>query len=281
MNCETKQYYKYRPLLLNGDPHPFTASLFERRELWFASPSDFNDPFDCNLRLHVDDSTDEEWCSYIDLMMKENPKAKPNLEQVKAGRLWRVNREMTKGIGDKTQALNYSKSSVFCLARRADSIPMFSYYADSHRGVAIEFSFSNRNVPCGVNYLNSITAPGSGGSGVVFSEVLYPEKYPELNYHRLYGSEQLLKSIIFTKHHEWSHEYEYRIFRRGVPASAVSFDPAILTGVVFGCKAGDAETAMVKCWLNEWPTKVVLSKSKVSTDSFSLKTEPFDDVGGQ
>lgn len=280
MTSENRKYYKYRPLRQDGDAHPFTASIFEKRELWFSSPADFNDPFDCNLRLHVDDSTDDEWIAYIDLMMKESPEDRASLEIVKKGKLWRSSPEMTRGIGDSTQKLNYNDSSVFCLAKTAESIPMFSYYADSHKGVAIEFSFSNRNVPCGLNYLDTIASSGADRSGVVFSDVLYPNEYPELNYHRLYGSDQLLKNIIFTKHYEWRHEREYRIFRRNIRASSVVFDPEILTGVVFGCKAEDSEIELVRGWLAEWPTPVALSRSKVSSKSFTLESEVFDQVGG-
>ena len=123
MNSEVKRYYKYRPLLQGIDEHPFTASIFEKRELWFSAPSEFNDPFDCNLRLHVDDSTDEEWIAYIDLMMKESPGERAALESFKEGKLWRSNPEVGRGIGDATQKLNYNDSSVFCLAKTSDSNP--------------------------------------------------------------------------------------------------------------------------------------------------------------
>lgn len=280
MNSEVKKYYKYRPLRQGADPHPFTASIFEKQELWFSAPKEFNDPFDCNLRLHVNDSTDDEWIKYIDLMIYQNPRSRTNLEAAKNGKLWKVNPSMTTGIGASTQELNYYRSSVFCLSKKPDSIPMFSYYADSHRGVAVEFSFSNLNVPCGVNYLNSVISSGGTRSGVVFNDVLYPDGYPELNYHRLYDTPELLNNIIFAKHHEWRHEQEYRIFRRAIPASTVNFETSLLTGVVFGCKSTAENVDLVKGWLARWPTPVTLSKTTVSASSFSLEIEEFDRVGG-
>lgn len=280
MNSEVKKYYKYRPLRQGADPHPFTASIFEKRELWFSAPKEFNDPFDCNLRLHVNDSTDEEWISYIDLMIDQNPSMRPKLEITKNGKLWKVNPSMTAGIGEGTQELNYHKSSVFCLSKKPDSIPMFSYYADSHKGVAIEFSFSNLNVPCGVDYLSSVISRGGTRSGVVFNDVVYPESYPELNYHRLYDRPELLQNIIFAKHHEWRHEQEYRIFRRAIPASTVNFEHGLLTGVVFGCKSTVEDVDLVKGWLAGWPAPVTLSKTSVSSTSFSLEIEEFDRMGG-
>ena len=187
---------------------------------------------------------------------------------------------MMANIGADTQELNYHKSSVFCLSKKPDSIPMFSYYADSHRGVALEFSFSNLNVPCGVDYLSSISSSGGTRSGVTFGDVLYPDGYPELNYHRLYDSPKLVENIIFSKHHEWRHEQEYRIFRRAIPASTVGFEPGLLTGVVFGCKSTIEDVDLVKGWLAGWATSVSLSKAVVSSSSFSLEIEEFDRIGG-
>ena len=56
--------------------------------------------------------------------------------------------------------------------------------------------------------------------------------------------------------------------------------PEILTGVVFGCKAEDADIELVRKWLADWPTPVALSMSKISTKGFDLETEVFDQVGG-
>src|SRR5258708_26800492 len=88
------QYYKYRPLYTPGSGggklvQPFTELIFVKAEIFYGGPADFNDPFDCNLRTHVDSSTDAEWEAYCDEMMAITPASRANLLQVKNGHLHR------------------------------------------------------------------------------------------------------------------------------------------------------------------------------------------------
>lgn len=280
-----RTFYKYRPLYRIGptgkeEPHPFTQSIFEKAEIWYSAPKDFNDPYDCNLKLHVDDSTDSEWEVYLDNLMYQYPDAKPNLMKVKAKKVWRLDRTFVESIGKLQHEENYQQSSVYCLSKKANSIPMFSYYSDSHRGIAIEFQFADYEVPCGIP-CGDIRRPDFWYERkIVFRDVEYPPGFPELNYHRLYGSDQLLKSIIFTKHHEWAHEEEFRIFRRRIPAASVQFERKLLTRVVFGCKTTQAEVDLVKGWIVDWPTDVMLSKAETAKDRFELVINDFELIKG-
>jgi hypothetical protein len=280
MSIVNEKYYKYRPLYTpDGKEHPFTASIIEKAELWFSAPKDFNDPFDCNLRLHVNDSTDEEWEGYMDDMMRAYPADRRNLEIAKKQKIWRKGPDALK-IGEKTWKENYERSSVFCLSKKANSIPMFSYYADCHRGIAIEFEFSSHSVPCGVDYISALMADSKASTGIVFRDVEYPPAFPELNYHRLYNTPQLLVSMIFTKHHEWQHEEEYRIFRKGIPASSVVFEKKLIPKIVFGCRTEQRDVDLVTKWLAGWPTDVILSKATQRNDSFDLDVVDFDLIKG-
>lgn len=279
-----KQYYKYRPLYTPGNGggrviHPFTESIFTKAEIYYAAPVDFNDPFDCNLRTHVIDSTDAEWEAYIDELIAQNPESEPQLLNVKTKKEWKMNPVFAANCGKDQQTIHYVESSVFCLAKKGNSTPMFSYYADGHTGIAIEFSFSDQEVPCGFGFLPTGTAAPYDGK-VVFRDVEYPTPFPELNYHRLRNTDKLVRHLLFTKSREWSHEEEFRIFRRKVPKSAVSFDRKLLTRIVFGCKAKSIDIDIVKNWLKGWPSDVLLSRAQPATDRFELIVTDFDVVKG-
>lgn len=276
-------YYKYRPLYHIGakgilEPHPFTQSIFEKAEIYYSAPKNFNDPFDCHLKLHVDDSTDAEWERYYDLLGIQYPDQRAIIEAIKSNKRWRTDPRLAEGIGKDKQREIYEESSVFCLSKKCNSIPMFSYYADSHRGISIEFRFSDLEVPCGFPF-GDLSRPDTWyGRKVIFRDVEYPPAFPELNYHRVYGTDKIVRSLMFTKHHEWSHEEEFRIFRRKVTASSVQFERNLLTRVIFGCRSGDAEVNMVKGWLAGWPSDVVLSKAETATDQFELRIKDFETV---
>ena len=283
MSNDPAKYYKYRPLYRIGkkgrEVDPSTEMIFNNASLWYSLPSKFNDPYDCNLRLHANDSTDKEWMQYIDGQLREKPASHfPHdhkvLKKTKKEKLWKTNPSISKNIGHGTLEMNRERSSVLCLSRRGNSIPMFSYYANSHSGIAIEFTFSDKNVPCDIEYILN------PHSGIIFGDVEYHKVFPELNYHRLYGSDRLVKHIIFSKHHEWEHEDEYRIFRRGTMPSAVPFDSGILTRVVFGCKTEADDILLVKEWLKRWPTDVVLSRATEVSNKFELDIIDFDYAKG-
>src|SRR5437899_173708 len=129
-------YYKYRPLY-TLDSHGKkvaavnTESIFTRAQLYYSAPVDFNDPFDCNLRIHTNGSTDADWEAHLDelIAIVSNPTVRVILSQHKASKSW--NRiPQFKDLGKKQRQEHYVDSSVLCLSNKANSIPMFSYYAD-------------------------------------------------------------------------------------------------------------------------------------------------------
>ncbi|PQJ27447.1 DUF2971 domain-containing protein [Rubritalea profundi] len=275
MSYPTKLYYKYRPLYSDRrhkTPHEFTKSIIKSSELYYATPNTFNDPFDCNLKLHTDDSTDKEWIDYIDSMIVQYPQNKKKLVTVKRKKSWgRVG-----AIGENTAKSIYEDSSVLCLSKRPDSIPMFSYYADDHYGIAIELQFSDIEVPCGIPYGDLSDPSNLYERTIIFRDVEYPLTIPELNYHRLYGSEKLLTNLIFSKFKEWNHEDEFRIFRRNMAESSVKFPQKMLTRIIFGSRTGQDEIDLVKTWLSARTNPVILAKIEPSKKDFSLNIVDFE-----
>ena len=276
-------YYKYRPLYKpnrNGSRviHDDTASIFTKSEIYFSAPTDFNDPFDSNLPLHVNDSTDAEWEKYFDEQIEKRPELENPLRNIKDGKLWKTNRAISENFNEEGRIEIYIGSSVFCLSKKNNSIPMFSYYADGHTGIAIEFAFSDYEVPCG---FDSIGLNGAHyGGKVTFRDVDYPSVFPELNYHRIRNTDKLVRRLMFTKSSEWVHEAEFRIFRKGIAKSSVPFDRKLISKVIFGCKTTSADIDLVKSWLKNWPSDVVLSKAEPATDKFELLIKDFDVVKG-
>jgi hypothetical protein len=281
---QANSYFKYRPLYhtrADGtrEPHPFTKAIFEKSEIYYAAPKDFNDPFDCDMRLHTDGTTDSEWEGHFKLMLLEQPEFRQHIEFVIKNKLWKSEPIVKEQFGRAEYNRIRDNSSVFCLSRKGNSIPMFSYYADGHRGIAIQFSFREQETPCGylIEKLLSRDRP-YGDITVAFSDVEYRESFPELNYFRLRGTTKLTENLFFKKHKDWEHEEEYRIFRHNVSAGNVAFDKKLLVRVVFGCKTNHQDMDLVKGWLQGWHSDVVLAKVTQVTDRFELKIDDVETV---
>ena len=154
---------------------------------------------------------------------------------------------------------------------------MFSYYADGHTGICIEFSFSILDMPC--EY--TLAQQWFGRARIIPIDVICQKDFPELNFLKLFelNPQEMAKSLIGTKAENWEHEEEYRIFRDQMPAGAASFAPQILKRVILGAKTGDKEMNLVKGWLKEWPTPVILSKAEADTKAFKLNIRDVETVG--
>src|SRR5258708_4915425 len=99
-----KAYYKYRPLYRIGangglEVHPFTQSMVQKAEIWYSAPADFNDPFDCNMRLHFHDSTDAEWDEHFEDLIRRFPSDRAGLEKAKSEREWKTGPEFGFKVG--------------------------------------------------------------------------------------------------------------------------------------------------------------------------------------
>ncbi len=155
---------------------------------------------------------------------------------------------------------------------------MFSYYADGHKGISIEFSFCILDMPCGYSLAQQMFVRGK----IIPLGVFCLDEFPELNINKLYLNHNrgaLACNLIGTKAKDWAHETEYRIFRDQIPAGPVPFAPQILKRVILGTKTGDKEMDLVKGWLKEWPTPVILSKAEADAKSSKLNIRDLETVG--
>jgi len=252
-----------------------TRRLIQDKSLWYATPNSFNDPFDCNMKLHVDDSKNEDWEGYLQKAIENYGDPAGRLKHFMANKTWDKVPWNKDGDGS-TFDTHHNKSSVLCLSKKNNSIPMFSYYADEHKGFCAEFTFGIEQVPCGFEF-NDRNARGTPYAGkIIFKDVIYQDNYPDLNYHRNYGNPALVDKLIFTKHADWRHEKEYRIFRRGVAAATVTYPDEMLTGIVFGCRATSTDIDTVKTWLACRTTPVTIYRATQTEKSYDLEIEQID-----
>ncbi len=282
--------YKYRPLYLTGEselrqPHPHTASIFTKSQIYFAAPSSFNDPYDCNLKLHFEGSSDKDWHDYLDFVLAENPTDHAliaRVQKAKRKKAWSLFYDDLNRAMQASHYNHYHESSVFCLSLKPNSIPMFSYYADSHSGIAIELKFTTQTIPCGVPIGDPKDRQNWYDSKILIGRVRYYDSFPDLNFMRLRTQAGLLAKTLFaTKHSDWSHEQEVRIFRLGMPAAPVSFEQPLITGVILGSRTTEADLLLVKSWLKDWPTDIILSKAEQIPTQFSLNIRYLETIRGK
>ena len=132
---------------------------------------------------------------------------------------------------------------------------MWSHYADSHRGICLEFEVTNGKL-----------------FGCDLSKVIYQETYPKLTVCDEINFE-FVKRYMTTKSFDWSHEKEWRIiYNKGTGRQIYPADA--LTGVILGARISKIKKNRIEEWIFNSNCKVQLYQALEYTDRFGLQIIP-------
>lgn len=197
----------------------FKATIVNN-QIWFSSPDDFNDPFDCNIKCqYIKDVEFEERIN--DEIREEYNSADSNEAFFRQHK----NLSMIAEGHDVKLKTNTSKlnenlyntvkdTGVACFSKINSSILMWSHYADNHKGVCLKFKTSD------TEFFDNV------------ANVRYTEKFPNLGNEFQYSDSQ--NFLFFTKSNEWAYEEEVRVLKK--PKQLFKFKPEVLDSIYFGAK---------------------------------------------
>ena len=188
--------FKYRSLSSIN-----TYKIFINKKLHFSAPKDFNDPFDCKINAVMSD------------------------EGGLARSLGISNKDVKSAIENGCDINNTIDSvlntkGICSFSKEKDNILMWSHYADSHRGICLEFDITK-------DY----------DFFVVPIIIKYKGEYPTVDVSETRGN--VGKELLTTKYEGWQYEQEVRIYKEA--PGEYEFKPKSLKAVYFGCKVEDSE----------------------------------------
>lgn len=129
--------YKYRDW-----SNKFHRKLISNQELYFAKPSDFNDPFDGNIPVRWDLMTEED-CFNKNLELINTVHKDKDQKQVREY-AWKVTREKTLWHPDNLKKETIEQINkwakligLLALSSVKDNILMWSHYANNHAGFTV------------------------------------------------------------------------------------------------------------------------------------------------
>lgn len=177
-------------------------NLLLYNELFFASPKDFNDPFDCRIPPNYIDLSEEEKEQYFNDFIKDRvDKNQPGNDQLISNFRKRLDdkKEFQKEVEKTTFGCQDKYYGIISLSCKWNSILMWSIYSDSHKGFCVGF------------WEEKLRKYGLAGR---IKEVSYDNKFPDLKPFVARTAEDMIKPIfiqLFTKSNEWQFENEYRL----------------------------------------------------------------------
>ncbi|MGO9602788.1 MAG: DUF2971 domain-containing protein [Candidatus Binataceae bacterium] len=130
------------------------------------------------------------------------------------------------------------QAGILCLCEHPDDLLMWGHYADSHRGVCLEFEVLEKverlDDPKG--FFGRIQPLNYTNSRPVFDPDLTEEKNVE--------------NTLLTKSEHWRHEKEWRTIRQAGKGNCV-FLPELVTGIILGAKTTEADRKQIRQWAAE------------------------------
>lgn len=263
--------YKFRSV--RGDSLDHVIETIQQSRIYFPSPSQFNDPFDCAPRFELSRKADDpifveeaqryrsEWMK-AESLTEEQAKRREAEEGVPHDQLPMVIREQVRR--DIASSVR-----IFCLSGRRDHPLLWSHYADSHRGVCLHFSTDS--------LLKSDTNPFRYARRVDYREERTPFFIPLADN----SGTDLADIIAYTKASFWSYEEEYRIVCHGAPDFSfqldegfLSFYPPYLEGISFGLKIEPEIRAKLIDSCRKTNRSIALYQALENHERFGLEFEP-------
>ncbi|WP_044412851.1 DUF2971 domain-containing protein [Thiomicrospira microaerophila] len=227
--------YKYLPLDDKNDKGFDSLKIFTDKTLWYSSPLDFNDPFDCKPIMKVPSLKDmkrENGDLFKQVAVNLGVKGVKKLDSDRRSYIGLKNNvESGKFLRDLT-----GKVGVTCFSETPKEILMWSHYANNHKGFVVEFEvIPSRYEEC----LKSISEKELFDC-MIYNLLAQPVKYtqerPVLKpYIKGMKEGELVERLLHSKSSIWQYEREHRIVASLMhPPGPYRFNPSLLKRVVVG-----------------------------------------------
>lgn len=224
MKDDTAQrIYKYRSL--GGDfGHQAIENSILYDRLWWQSPLEFNDPFDCDPVFFFGEN---------DKQRREFLKRGPGstLVGTRAERMQQVNELRKKPHKYMAKVLQeewpkwMADTAVTCFSGKNDDLLMWAHYADSHRGVCLIFDDSIED-------------------DFFALSVNYKEYRPRANICTMRPID-IMEITMLTKSVHWQYEDEYRIIGYRRKRGYNEYPSKCLSGIVLGARINEDDAKFV------------------------------------
>lgn len=233
---DPKYLYKYRYF----DEDGYHLDILRNLELYFASPSELNDPFDCKIPSRFDLLSQSELASNLVFYIKtQNPSLHPN-------KVIKLARERAKEYlesddleVDRNKLLEFHDENygICSFSKKENHNALWSLYSDTHQGFCILFDNDKLSEYFNSFSLNQIQIFRGGATIIRGVNVNYESKMPIFK--PIIEKDGSLKNAmlpISTKSLDWNHESEFRYFTYSLTNISIPIPKGSIIKVIAGIK---------------------------------------------
>lgn len=252
MKTTPKAFYKYQP------PTEQAINNLAARSVFFCSPEDFNDPFDCAIEARPKNLTQQDIDRFRDHLAATDGRYHPGVTQ-----LYSKNRKESRELIlpriqhslERLRRDTVQKIGVACFTESPHNTLMWSHYAGHGKGFCLELSSRT-------NFFSRVR------------EVEYSQKFPILDAvdQLITHNTQAFWKLLTTKSLNWEYEREWRVFN-DKPRSLVSYGENDLLAIYFGPNChSDTQHSIIEIVRERHP-KAKFYFGKLSTTEFRIDFE--------
>lgn len=237
----------------------FTAQALENlknHSLYFASPSGFNDPYDCAVFPSVKEPSDAEVERIRTHYLGKNDlpeKARREFEHLGVAGLRVLLLRQGQNVLDQAVTDFLSKRGVTCFSERNDSLLMWGHYGGRFKGFCLEFQTDREPL-------------------IKARQVRYAEDMPQVDLIPLLcgdeDSDEIL-NLYCTKALDWQYEKEWRCIHNEA-RTIYTYPAEALTGVFIGPDAAFASFEILALIVMNQNPGVKLWQGQRSKSEFSV-----------
>lgn len=234
----------------------YLREILVESRIYLSPPAKLNDPFEAKIIPDFGSSSD-----VVERYWRERRESlgiadEAEFEARLTGLVANHDSDETRGRFNDEISKVLAESGVWCMSSTGTSVPMWSYYADAHRGVCVRLRMSREFVQWAFE------------DGKLLLPVEYRREYPQIKFYEATENDRLLP-LFKTKALGWQHEAEWRIVgycRCGhVPIPAIHIDGVVLGALML---PEERERVLEMVRLREVPTEVV--SARIEARSFAI-----------
>jgi hypothetical protein len=246
-----ERLYKY------GHINEHSEALFSTPQIWFPSPSELNDPFECRPRITFDGTKDEIIELLVSVLRKQNHLMSNNVATAEAANIYLQGRHRDPKTWEAVRRdviqMLANEIGLYCLSRIPNSILMWAHYGNKHQGYCLEFEATDNTLVCGEAL-----------------PVLYSDSYPEFDYFKT-PKEKQVELVFMTKYTSWAYEQEWRIidYRKG--PGVREYPAELLKSVIFGLRMCEQNKTLIRKWASRRGHNVQFFQAVPNDRNFSIE----------
>lgn len=249
--------YKYKDVTGDGIAH--VEDMLRNNCLWFASPNEFNDPFDCRCVYDIGNSREEVVLRKTTFLAQKGAPLSDALAQAEQD-IPQHPDELERWQHQQLEAHSRraANTGILCLTPLCNNQLMWTHYAKWHTGVCIKFRVRSERE---VSHLDFIGAA---------LPVEYADRCPLINFVRD-DRVEIVRKAFLTKMTPYSYEAEWRIVRYDDGPGLKPIPIGIIGGVILGVRMKPTTRDRVIQACAEYDGDIDIVKTSLDPQTYGLR----------